>query len=100
MDVITLTDLLLLFFIFYVTCDNICKIILKIKITFNFNDTEIPEVWNTAKFSAYVNIYTHVLRESVLIMNGVRNKTKNPVILKSIECFFKVGDVCVIHLYV
>jgi hypothetical protein len=50
MEVITLTDLFLLFFLFCVTRDDICKIILKIKIKFILNDKEIPEVWNTVKF--------------------------------------------------
>jgi len=38
------------FLIFRVTSDDVCEIILKIKITFHFNGKEIPEVWNITKF--------------------------------------------------
>jgi hypothetical protein len=38
------------FLIFCVTGDDVCEIILKIKITFYFNGKEIPEVWNITKF--------------------------------------------------
>jgi hypothetical protein len=89
------------------------------KITFYSNDNEIPEVGNKKKSQnvdrkknvppreGYVqhivrvkSKYFHGFRESLLSIKCERIKTTNPVLLKIIECFFKVDEVYVFYLYV